>query len=397
MANTILTSTVITRKALQVLHQKSNFIGKINRQYDSQFAKDGAKNGQTLGIRMPARYIAGTGPAITPQDHTETQVVLTVATQKHVTMEFVASDLTLSLDDFTERVIEPAIAQLAAIAEADVFNTALDVYYQTGTPGTQVAALRPFLDGNARLFNSLAPSSNRCFHLTPNDTASLVDSLKGLFQSSSEIASQYRDGIMGLAAGGEWYQNTFMPRMVNGNKVAGVTVSGAGQTGSTLLLGGLAAADTFKKGQVFTIAGVNEVHPETRVDTGRLQQFVVTADATSAGTTLSVSIAPAITTSGAFQTVTASPANAAAVTFAGAASLQYGTNLNFYKNFAAVVFADLEMPKGVDFAHREELDGISLRVARQWEVRTDKFVTRADILYGYKTIRPEWACRVASN
>lgn len=397
MANSLLTPTQVTRKSLQILHQKLNFVGKINRQYDSSFAQDGAKIGQNLTIRLPNKYTVGTGSTVSPQDTVETNVVLPVATQKHVPMQFISSELTMSIDDFSDRIIEPAMAVLAAAVEADAFNMLLDVYYQVGTPGTPVSALTPFLQANARLFNSLAPSSNRCFHLTPSDTAAVVDALKGLFQSSTEIASQYREGIMGTAAGGEWYQNTFMPRMTNGNTVAGVTVSGASQTGSSLLVGGVVATNTFKKGQVFTIAGVNEVHPETKADTGRLQQFVVTADATAAGTTVTLSIAPAITVTGAYQNVTASPANAAALTFQGTASLAYGLNTEFYKNAFAIAFADLVMPKGVDFAHREEMDGISLRVARQWQVTTDNFITRADVLYGYKTIRPELACRIASS
>lgn len=397
IANSLLTPTQVTRKSLQILHQKLNFIGKINRQYDSSFAQDGAKIGQNLTIRLPNKYTVGTGATVTPQDTVETNVVLPVATQKHVPMQFISSELTLSMDDFADRVIEPAMNVLAAAVEADAFQMLLDVYYQVGTVGTAPSALLTYLQANARLTNSLAPTSNRCTHLTPADMVVIVDALKGLFQSSTEIGSQYREGIMGTAAGSEWYQNTLMPRMTTGNKVASVVVSGAAQTGSSLLVGGVAAADTFKKGQVFTIAGVNEVHPETKVDMGRLQQFVVTADVTSAGTTVTLQIAPSITVTGAYQTVSASPANSAALVFMGAASTQHGMDVEFYKNAFAIAFADLQMPKGVDFAHREEMDGISLRVARQWQVTTDNFITRADVLYGYKTIRPELACRIASN
>jgi hypothetical protein len=397
MPNTILTPTQVTRKALMILHQKLAFIGTIERQYDDQFAKDGAKIGSTLKIRLPNKYTTATGPTITAQDTTESSVDLTVATQRHVPMQFLSSELTLSMDDFSERVIDPAMAVLAAAAESDVFAVGLDVYQQVGTPGTTPNALLTYLQAMARLDNSLAPKTQRCLQVPPLDAATIVDALKGLFQDSQAISKQYRDGIMGRTAGFDWYNNTLTGRLVNGNKVAAVTVSGAGQTGASVTLGGLAAADTFKKGQVFTMAGCNEVHPETKVDTGRLQKFVVTADATSAGTTLAVSISPSIVVTGASQNVSASPTNGGAVTFDGTASLNYGLSLAYYKSAFAAVFADLYMPKGLDWGARETMDSISMRLIRDYDVVSDKIYTRADILYGFKTIRPELACRVASN
>ncbi len=396
MANTLLTPTMVTRKALMILHQKLAFVGTIERQYDDQFAKDGAKIGATLTIRLPNQYTVSTGQTIAPQDTTEQSTVLSVATQKNVPMSFFSSELTLSIDNFSERIIDPAMSVLAAAVEADAFNMALDTYQQVGTPGSTPTALLTYLQAMARLTNSLAPLSQRNIQLAPLDAATIIDALKGLFQDSQAIQKQYRDGIMGRTAGFDWYQNTLVGRMTNGNKVAAVTVSGAGQTGASVTLGGLAAADTFKKGQVFTMAGCNEVHPETKVDTGRLQKFVVTADATSAGATLAVSISPSIVVSGALQNVSASPTNGGAVTFDGTASLNYGLALSYYKQAYAIAFADLYMPKGVDFGAREVMDGVSLRIVRDYDVTNDKIITRADVLYGYKTIRPQLACRVAS-
>jgi hypothetical protein len=178
--------------------------------------------------------------------------------------------------------------------------------------------------------------------------------------------------------------------------VAGVTVSGAGQTGSSVLLAGVAGADTFKKGETFTMAGTNEVHPETKVDTGRLMRFTVTADTTSGGATVTVPISPAIVVTGPTQNVTASPTNTGAVVFDATASLTYGVTLAYFKQAFAIAFADLYMPKGLDFGSREVMDGISLRIIRDYTVLTDLIVTRVDVLYGYKTIRPELACRIAS-
>lgn len=396
MPNTLLTPTMVTRKQLMILHQKLAFVGTIERQYDDSFAKDGAKIGTTLQIRLPSKFTSAVGSTVTATDTTQTSVGLVVGTQRNVAMNFLTSELTLSMDDFSDRVIEPAMAVIAAGIESDAFQMALDVYQQVGAPGTAPNALLTYLQAAARLSNSLAPLSQRCVQVPPLDAATIVDALKGLFQDQNAISKQYREGIMGRTSGFDWYMNTLTTRFTNGNKVAAVTVSGAGQTGATLTLGGLAGADTFKKGEVFTCVGCNEVHPETKVDTGRLQKFVVTADATSGGATLAVSISPSIVVTGPTQNVSASPTNGGAVVFDGTASLQYGLILSYYKQAFAIAFADLYMPKGLDFGAREVMDGISLRTIRDYTVLTDLIVCRVDVLYGTKTIRPELACRVAS-
>ena len=397
MGNTILTPTKVTRKALMVLHQKLAFIGTIERQYDDSFAKDGAKIGDTLKIRLPNRYITSVGTDITPLDTVENSVSLTVSTQRNVPMSFLTSEMTLSLDDFSERVLDPAMAVLASAIENDAFNMFLDVWQQEGTPGTSPNALLTYLLAGARLDNSLAPRSNRTVQQPPIDSATLIDALKGLFNDTTTISKQYRDGIMGRTAGFDWYANTLTTRFTTGNKVAGVTVSGANQTGANIVFGGTANADTFKKGQVFTMAGCFEVHPETKVVSNRLQKFVVTADTTATTTTVTVPIAPAIdVTATGRQNVSASPTNGGAVVFDAAASLAYGIIGTYYKQAFAFVSADLVMPKGVDFSAREVMDGISMRIVRQYAVLSDKLVTRVDVLYGYKAIRPEFACRVAS-
>lgn len=398
MANTLLTTSEILRKSLMILHQKCNFVGNIFRGYDDKYAKEGAKIGDTLNIRLPNEYLSGDGEVITAaSDTVERSIPLTINKRKWVAPEFTTHELTLSMDDFTDRVLEPAQAVLAAKVEADALTMSLDVAQQVGSPGSSPSTLITYLQAQARVTDSLGPLSKRCYHIKPIDMAVIVDSLKGLFQDSSAIASQYREGIMGKAAGGDWYQNTHMVRVTNGNKVAGVTVSGAGQSGSTLLLGGLAAADTFKKGQTFTITGVFEVHPETKVATNVLKPFVVTADVTSAGATLSVPIAPAIILTGGSQNVTAGPAAGAAVNVVGAANQSYGIGLHFYKDAFVLGTADLYIPKGVDMSGREEMDGISMRLVRDYEARPDKLITRLDVLYGYRTLREQLACRIASS
>lgn len=398
MSNTLLTPVMITREAQRILHQKLTFVGNVNRQYDDSFAVSGAKIGDTLKIRLPNRYTVRTGRAVNVQDTTETSVALQVATMKGVDMAFTSQDLTLSLDDFSKRIIDPAVSVLAANIEADALSMVNDIPYTVGTAGTTPNALLTYLQAGAILDGNLAPrDSNRTIHINPLAMATIVDSLKGLFQDSAAIRDQYREGLMGRTAGLDWYANSLMDQSTwqNGGDIT-VTVNGASQTGSSLAIGGVTNPTTFYRGQVFTIPGVYQVHAETRQATSRLQQFVVTSTTTIAGTTGTIPIYPAITTSGSFQTVSASPADTTALTFVGSASTSYGQSIAFHRDAFAFATADLEIPKGVDMAAREVSDSISMRLVRQYDINNDNMVTRLDCLYGYKTIRPELACRITN-
>lgn len=403
MTNSLLTPQQITREALRVLHNKLTFIGAINRQYDDSFAKSGAKIGDTLKIRLPNQFTVRSGATLSAQTVSEQSVSLQVGTQKGVDMNFSSVDLTLSLDDFSSRILEPAMAVLAASLEADAVSMFKDVYQCVGSPGTTPNTLLTYLQARARLNNSLTPmDANRTAHLSPLATATIVDALKGLFQDSSAIREQYREGAMGRTAGFDWYENPLVPTHTTGSTMTGAQVSGASQTGSTLNIKNVANGNTFTRGSVFTIAGVLEVHPETKAVTGRLQQFVVTADATMSGTTGSITISPAITTAGATQNVSVSPSDGAAIVFQTAngnqftAATAYEQELCFHRDAFSFATADLVMPKGVDFAAREVYDGVSMRIVRAYDINNDAFPCRIDVLYGYKTIRPQLACRVTS-
>jgi len=396
MPNTILTADMITREALRILHNKLSFVGKVMRQYDDAFAKTGAKIGDTLRIRLPNQYTVRTGAALSAQDTTEQNTSLAVATQKGVDTSFTTRELTMSLDDFSERILEPAMAVLAANIESDAFSMTKEVYNLVGTPGTTPATLKVFLDARAKLNQFLAPKdNNRCIQMNSETSASVVDALKGLFQDSQAIKKQYKEGMMGRTAGFEWFENELIYNHTNGTQGGTPLVNGANQTGTSLVTDGWSANATIKAGTVFTIAGVNAVHQETKVDYGFLKQFVVTADATADGLgAATLSISPSITTTGAYQNVSAGPADNAALTLVGSASTTYPQNLAFHKDAFAFATADLEMPEGVHFASRQVYDGISMRIVRQYDINTDKIPCRIDVLYGYKAVRPELACRI---
>jgi hypothetical protein len=399
MPNTILTPTAVTRKALQILHQKLNFVGNINRTYDDSFANSGAKIGDSLKIRLPNEYVVRTGPNLSAQDTTETSTTLQIATQKGVDISFSSAELTLSLDDFSARILEPAMAVLAANIEADALSMYKDVYNIVDNDGNAISFLN-IMQGRKLLNDNLAPmDNNRTALLSTDHTAKLVDSLKGLFQDSNAIKQQYKEGMMGRTGGFDFYENTLLANHATGTaaKTTTYTVNGAVTTNGSTAVTVATGATTFKAGDIFTVAGCFRVHPETKVSTGVLQQFVVAAD--YVGGAGSLTFAPAIFTSGGRQNVVAAGmANSSAIVKVGAGNAELLTpSMVFHRDAFAFATADLVMPKGVDFAAREVYDGISLRTVRQYAISTDTMPCRIDVLYGFKTIRAQLAARIHAD
>lgn len=395
MANTILTPTAVTRKAAQILHQKLNFIGTINRQYDDSFAKSGAKIGDSLKVRLPNEYTIRSGLTMSTQDTVETSVTLTMATVKGVDMSFTSTELALSIDDFAERIIEPAMSVLAANVEADAINMYKEVY-NIYDGDAAAFAFGSVSQARQILTDNLAPMSQRTMLLNTTHATKYLTDTKGLFHSAEEIAEQYREGQIGRASGFNFYENTLLLPHTTGTaaKTTGYLVNGASQTGSTLTVD--TGTTTFLVGDVITIAGVFRVHPETKVSTGALQQFVITAN--SGGSATSLSISPAITTSTGRQNVSGSPADNAAIVKVGAgASETLVQSMAYHKNAFAFVTADLPLPDGTDWARREVYDGISLSLVRDFSITDRSFPCRVDILYGYKAIRPQLATRVHND
>lgn len=398
MSNSLLTPTVITREALRILHAKLNFIGTINRQYDSRFAESGAKIGDTLTIRLPNKYTVTTGATLTAQDVTEQSTTLQVATQKHVGMNFTSKDLTLTIDDFGKRYLDPAMAVLAASMEADAISMYKDVYNQVNNVNS-AATHAKLAACDKMLFDNLTPNSNRTMNLDSQTHMDLIDAWKALFHEDKTLSTVFKEARIGHAMGFDFYRNTHLNRHTSGDENgASITIttgaSAGGLTGSTItVING--SSKTLKKGDIIELPACYRVHPETKVSTGVLQQFVVTADLAAGGTSLSIS--PAIVTSGALQNVSGVPTTSTAITKIGGASEDYGISMAYHEDAFTFATADLVMPKGVDFSAREVYDGISMRVVRQYDINNDKLPCRIDVLYGYKTLRPENATRWANN
>lgn len=394
--NSLLTINQITNEAVRLFTQSNAFLRTVSRQYDDQFARTGAKIGSALRIRLPNDYTVSTGPAITPQGTNEQNTTLTVATQANVPVSFGTAEKTLSLDDFSERILAPAVNRLAAYVAADLMNVAgQSANIVANLSGSTLSSpnATTWLTAGSVIDQNLAPRADRKIILDPVTQARTVSSLAGLFNPQVKIGEQYETGIISKdTLGFDWmYDQTTQVHTV-GSFSSG-TVNGASQTGSTLTVN--AITGTLNAGDIITIAGVYAINRLTGASQGQLRQFVVTSNVASGAT--SIPIYPAITPApAAFNTVTASPANSAAISLVMPASSQYRQNLAYYPEAFTLATADLEMPtSGVVQAARANFDGISLRMIEAYDVMSDSLITRLDILYGYAAIRPEWSCVVA--
>lgn len=396
MPNTLITPVMLTREALRILHSKLNFIGTINRDYDDKFAKSGAKIGSDLRIRNPNQFSVRSGANLSAQDVTESYTTLSVTSQKGVDFTFSSAERTMSIDDFSQRYLEPAMSVLAANMEADALSMYKDVYNVIDQDGTAFT-WNTVLNGRKALNDNLAPmDNNRTALMSTTNSVKLVDALKGLFNDPSQISKQFREGAMGKSAGFDFYENTLLNSHQTGTaaKTTGYLTNGATQSGSSIIVD--TGTTSFLIGDVVTFAGVFRVHPETKVSTGVLQQFVITANSGTSATTLAIS--PAIVATGATQNVSNTVADNSAVVKVGAgASELLQPDMVYHKDAFAFATADLVMPEGVDFAAREVMDGISMRVVRQYAIATDTFPCRIDVLYGYKTLRAQLAARLHAD
>ena len=399
MSNSILTIDMITRKALEILENNLVLTRNVNRQYDDSFAVEGAKIGSTLRIRLPDRALVTDGAALQVQDDNEQYTTLTVASQKHIGVNFTSAELTMQLDDFAERVLKPRISQLASSIDNDVANSYKAIYQSVGTPGTTPATSLVLLQAQQKLNEAAAVMSPRYATVNPAANAGLVEGMKGLFNPTDTISRQFKNGMMGMGVLGfdEVNMSQSIKQHLTGSWGTSITVTStvATQGQATLPISFTGGSQSWNVGDVFTIANVYSVNPQTRESTGSLQQFTVTAAVAGASATTTLSISPAIYTStNALATVDSFPQASAVVTMLGSAASQYAQNLVYHKDAITFATADLLLPQGVDMASRQVHNGISMRVVRQYDINNDRLPCRIDVLYGYSAIRPAMACRI---
>lgn len=411
MGNSILTSDIIVKESLMELKNQLVLAKSVNRQYDDQFAKTGAKAGDTINIRLPNRYNVTDGAALNIQDSEDQSVPLTLDHHKHVGMAFSNKDLTLSVDAFKERYIKPAVTALANSVDytghGEMYKA---VYNSVGVPSASAlpSTLKGFTQAKAKIAAGGGAIDDLTAVVDPMVEASLVDGLKGLFQSSDQIKQQYEKGIMGMAAGSKFKMSQNVAKHTigdhEGTPAIDTTVTANGT--ATLHLDGTLGTVTgwAKAGDVITIENVYAVNPQTKQSTGELMQFVVTADTDSSSNEIAaLPISPAIYLDGPYQNVNRAPTDGDLVKIFGHATnyanIVAPQNLVFHKDAFVLACADFELPGGMDMAARatDPESGLSLSFVRGFDIVNHRFISRLDILFGWKCVRPEFACRVVGQ
>lgn len=397
MANSLLTISMITREAVPIFVNSNAFIKNIDRQYDAEFGKQGEKIGNALRIRLPNDYTVRQGPGMSIQDTSEQSITLTMSTQSGVDVAFTSADLLLSIDDFSERVLLPMVNALAGSVASTVMTTS------EGTISNIVAnvdagnnILNPnqstVLQAGARLNDNSAPTPKRRLIYDQDTEARMVASLAGLLNPQSAIGDQYYEGSMYRAMNFTWFMDQSVIKHTAGTFTAG-TVNGANQTGTAIVTN--AITGTLVAGDIITFAGVNAVNRVLKTTTGRLKQFVIVTSAANGATSLTIypSLIPA---SGGnpvqYQTVTASPANGAAISLFTNASVTYRKNFVYAPQAVTMATGDLPLYEaGVINSARSRYDNISMRMLTAYLPGSDQAATRLDVLYGVCWPRGEWA------
>lgn len=398
MANQLLTISMITREAIPLFVNSNAFIKNLNRQYDSEFGKNGEKIGSQLRIRLPNDYTVTDGPALSVQDTSEQQTVLTMSYQKHVDVSFTSADMLLSLDDFSERILLPMMNNLAGKVSSNIMQANAEALCNiTANLDGGNNILTPndgtYLDAKATLDINSAPPVRHKIINDPRTEARVVTSLSGLLNPATAISDQYYEGTMYRALNALWFSDALTIKHTSGSFTAG-TVNGAGQTGPSLITN--AITGTLLAGDIITIAGCVAVNRVAKTTTGELRQFVILTNAANGATALNIypSIIPSAGGNDVqYQTVVSSPANGAAISLYTNPSVTYRKNFRYVPEAITMASGDLPMPENKITA-RHRYDGISMRYVADYIIGTDQRASRLDVLFGSLTTRPEWGCVV---
>lgn len=405
----LLTSSIIAKEFMKEFKGYSKYAKVVDKQYADKFGEqsgDVSKGGTTIEVKTPQEVAVRTGRTASFVTPDEGKRAFSVDTMYGVDLKFTDVELQLSIDDFSGRFIKPAAAKLAAKVDQKIADAAYKAFPKAvGTAGTTPSSLKTFNLARGKLVNALVPESDLLYAFVNTDaSAEMVEALKGLLSPNKQIADQYLNGYMGRAAGLEWIESTHVPVHTVGPLGGTPLVKGASQgitTGTaettSLLTDGWtsAAAARLKAGDVITITGVYDVDPLTKQTRSYLKQFTVTADVSSdASGNATVIVSPAIITAGAYQNVSAVPADDAPIVVLGAANTVTAQNLVFTPKAITLATVPLILPKGTDMAERVVSDGISMRLVRDWSQSEAELTTRIDVFFGTKVMRPEWGVRV---
>lgn len=398
--NAVLTPSLITKETLTILANNMVAAAKVNRQFENQFVKIGS----TLSVRKPNRFVVTNGPGLNLQNITEPATSITINNQLQVAFQFTSQDLTLVIEEFSERYCKPAAEELANALDFLVLTNFNQVANEVGSPGTIPNSFTTSVQLVGRRMDELAvPQGGRVLILGPAAYWAMAGGLVGLFVQS--VAEGALKGFLANLGNFEIYEDQNIQSQTVGAYAGAGVVNGASQAGASIVTNTWTNSITnlLRLGDVITFAGVFNVNPKNRVSTGVLAQFVVTANVNSDGSgNATIPISPAMVGPGAggvavaYQNVSALPANGAAVTVTGAASTTYAQNLAFVRDAFGLVCVPMELPQGVDFAAREMWKGTSIRIIRDYDINSDAFPARLDLLCGTSTFYQELACRLTS-
>jgi hypothetical protein len=399
---------IIAKAAAKMLADELHFCKSIAKADEEDYkGKNGYAAGDTIYISKPARFVPQTTFDITSstQDIKEEKVALTLDVLSTIGLNVSSLEFAyeLELKNFINRVIKPAVSSIAQNVEQRMIQAAsLATFNMVGTAGSTTFAPDDILSAREKMSKFLAPKDDNRFFLHDSTSGrKAVGERKGLFQSSSNVAEQYKKGYVGTADGYNWMESELLYVHTLGNDVTGCAVDDTVATGATTIHvdGITTGSGTVTAGSVFTIANVYAVHPITKQAYPYLQQFVVVTGGTASGTSdIDLVVSPAVygPTSGSLQNVDALPVNDAAITFVGTASTAYTQNLAYHKDAFRMVSAPLIMPAKAEFAEQQTEDGITVAIIRDFDVKTRSMITRLDFLGGICADRPSWACRITS-
>lgn len=402
MSNTFKTPTWMAKEVLRHFENSNTFSKYVNKDYRKEYLHADVRPGATIKIPKPARFAVTSGAVASFPDLTEEEVSLAVA-QYNASFAPTSVEMTTSVDRarFSERYLKPMAVALASQIDKDgLALVTTSVANCTGTPAATPSALVTYTDAMAIALEHGMPVDDQIsVVINPAAQSKIVDALKGLFHSSSEIDRQYKEGKMGMAIGAKWSMDQLVAAHTLGARGGTPLVNGASQTGTSLVTDGWSNTITgvLKAGDIITLPSVYAVNPVTKLSTGRLQQFVITADANSSGAgAATFVISPAITTSGTTQTVTASPADDAAITVLGTLSTVGMSNVLFHKDAFTLASIPMQTYGGLDkcAVEYDPDTGIAIRIMQGVDITNDKLLVRGDVLYGWAATRPEWAARI---
>lgn len=407
MSNAPLTADIIAKEALMILENNLVAANQVFRGYEEEFNKNvnGYEKGDTISVRRPAQFTIRTGATMAVQDVVEGKFPLTIDQQAGVDFKFSSTDLTLKIEELGDRVMKPALLQVANKVDQDILALYKYVPSWVGTPGQKIDSFNDFGKGPERLDKLGVPTDERSAILSSSDYWGMLGSQTALFLQNP-ASDAYRRAKLGMIGNVDTYmaQNVATHTVGSAAGTGTPLVNGAAQVSiyanvkntntQSLVTDGWGNSKTFNQGDVFTIANVNAVNPTTKATEDYLQPFVVTAATTTDGSgNATLTISPAIITSGAFQTVDSAPADNAAITVIGAASTGYKQNLAFHKNAFALTVVPMVMPPGAVGGARKSYNGLSVRVIPVYDGVNDASAWRLDILYGVKAIDPRLATR----